>query len=150
MKAISRARYAESIPLYERALALVPDSANAKAELADMLIQRVGSVMSPSLFNDRTWGMHMKTKTIAQLLVLSGVAACVCATPSFAAGGVHCQDVGGGILTNFLDPSQCLPTSGSAVALCTDGALRQAICGVRLGFKCSRSTVMYFTCSIIR
>jgi tetratricopeptide (TPR) repeat protein len=48
MKAISRARYGESIPLYERALALVPDTAEAKAELADMVIQRVRSGMSPS------------------------------------------------------------------------------------------------------
>jgi hypothetical protein len=63
----------------------------------------------------------VKTKTIAQMLLLSGVVGCGCSTPGFAAGGVHCQDIGGGILTNFLDPSQCLPTSGSSVGLCTDG-----------------------------
>ena len=63
----------------------------------------------------------MKPKAVLQMLVLLG-AACVCATSGFAAGGVHCQDIGGGILTNFLDPSQCSPTSGSPVGLCTDGA----------------------------
>jgi len=63
----------------------------------------------------------MKTKNIAQMLMLSGAAVCVWTTPGLTAGGVHCQDVGGGILTNFLDPSQCLPTSGSPVGLCTDG-----------------------------
>jgi TolB-like protein/DNA-binding winged helix-turn-helix (wHTH) protein len=54
MKALSHARYAESIPLYEQALALVPESTDAKAELADMLIQRVGSEMSPSPAADIT------------------------------------------------------------------------------------------------
>jgi hypothetical protein len=38
MKAISRARYAESIPLFERALALAPDYVEAQAGLANMLI----------------------------------------------------------------------------------------------------------------
>jgi hypothetical protein len=30
---------------------------------------------------------------------------------------VHCQDIGGGVLTNFLDATQC----ASPVGLCTDG-----------------------------
>jgi hypothetical protein len=64
----------------------------------------------------------MNTRAIIRRLVLAGVAGCVCATPGFAAGGMHCQEVGGGILTNFLDPSQCLPTSNSPMGnLCTDG-----------------------------
>ena len=48
MKAISRARYGESIPLYERALELAPDYVEAQAGLANTLIQRVGSGMSAS------------------------------------------------------------------------------------------------------
>jgi adenylate cyclase len=48
MKAISRARYAESIPLFERALTFAPDYVEAQAGLASMLIQRVGSGMSAS------------------------------------------------------------------------------------------------------
>ena len=63
----------------------------------------------------------MNLKRLAKLFALSGNAMALGATPGFAAGGVYCQDVGGGILTNFLDPSQCLPTSGSPVGLCTDG-----------------------------
>lgn len=64
----------------------------------------------------------MKTRGTLQRLVLSSVVACSCATPGFAAGGVHCQDIGGGILTNFLDSSQCLPTSNSPIGnTCTDG-----------------------------
>jgi hypothetical protein len=80
-----------------------------------------------------------------QGLLLSSVVACVCATPGFAAGGVHCQDIGGGILTNFLDPSQCLPTSGSPVGnLCTDGVatgdLRGAVGVQVLTFTSSNSS----------
>jgi hypothetical protein len=63
----------------------------------------------------------MNMKMLAKLFALSGAAMALGATPSFAAGGVHCRDIGGGILTNFLDPSQCLPTSNSSVGLCTDG-----------------------------
>jgi TolB-like protein/DNA-binding winged helix-turn-helix (wHTH) protein/Tfp pilus assembly protein PilF len=48
MKAISRVRYAEAIPLFERALALAPHAPEAQAGLANMLAQRVGSGMSAS------------------------------------------------------------------------------------------------------
>jgi hypothetical protein len=63
----------------------------------------------------------MNLKRLVKLFAFSGAAMALGATPGFAAGGVHCQDVGRGVLTNFLDPSQCLLTSGSKVALCTDG-----------------------------
>src|SRR5215831_17398001 len=63
----------------------------------------------------------MNMKMLARLFALSGAAIALGAPPGFAAGGVNCHDVGGGILTNFLDPSQCLPTTGSPVGLCTDG-----------------------------
>jgi hypothetical protein len=62
----------------------------------------------------------MKLKTTAQMLVLSSFGMGFCTTPVLAVGA-NCQQVGGGVLTNFLDPTQCLPTSGSAVGLCTDG-----------------------------
>jgi len=45
-KALSRARYAESIPFFERALALAPDSGEVQARLADMLVQRAVNGMS--------------------------------------------------------------------------------------------------------
>ena len=60
----------------------------------------------------------MTIKTTAQMLLLSGVVTCVCTTSGFAAGGVHCQDVGGGVLTNFLDKSQC---AANSIGLCTAG-----------------------------
>lgn len=47
----------------------------------------------------------MELKMIAQALVISGVVTCV-ATPGFA-GGERCQHVGGGVLTNFLQPADC-------------------------------------------
>ena len=62
----------------------------------------------------------MNTKTLARLFALSGAAMCLDAMPLLA-DGEHCRQVGGGVLTNFLDPSQCLPTSGSSAPLCTDG-----------------------------
>src|SRR6516165_5688592 len=61
----------------------------------------------------------MNRKTSLKLLAFSAVVACA-AAPAFADEG-NCRHVGGGILTNFLDPSQCLPTSNSSVNLCTDG-----------------------------
>ena len=60
----------------------------------------------------------MKTKTIAQMLLVSGFAACFWNSQGFAAGGVHCQEVGGSILTNFLPAANC---PESAQNLCTDG-----------------------------
>jgi hypothetical protein len=59
----------------------------------------------------------MKTKTLVQALLISGAGMCLCNSPGFADGGAHCQEIGGGVLTNFLDPSQC----ASPVGLCTDG-----------------------------
>jgi len=53
----------------------------------------------------------MNLKTLAKLLALSGTAMCLGATPGIAAGGVHCQDVGGGVLTNFLDSTHTEGTS---------------------------------------
>jgi tetratricopeptide (TPR) repeat protein len=46
LNTISRAKYAEAILLFERALALDPHSVEAQSRLADMLIQRVTSGMS--------------------------------------------------------------------------------------------------------
>jgi len=60
----------------------------------------------------------VKTKTIAQMLLVSGFAACFWNSQGFAAGGVHCQEVGGSILTNFLPAANC---PESAQNLCTDG-----------------------------
>jgi hypothetical protein len=62
----------------------------------------------------------MKTKTIGQMLVLWGIAACICSAPGFAAGGVHCQDIGGGVLTNFL-PIDSPACASSFQNLCTEG-----------------------------
>lgn len=62
----------------------------------------------------------MIMRKVTKLLAVSGAAICLGAVPEFADQD-HCRHIGGGILTNFLDPSQCLPTSGSSVALCTDG-----------------------------
>jgi hypothetical protein len=59
-------------------------------------------------------------KTTAKLFALSDVAMCLGTAPGLA-DNPHYRHVGGGVLTNFLDPSQCLPTSGSSVAPCTDG-----------------------------
>jgi hypothetical protein len=68
--------------------------------------------------SDRRWRIDVKTKTIAQMLMVSGFAACLWNSHGFAAGGVHCQEVGGTILTNFLPPVNC---PESAQNLCTDG-----------------------------
>jgi hypothetical protein len=58
----------------------------------------------------------MNIKTLAQLLAISGVGVCLGAVPGLADGG-HCRHVGGGILTNFLDPATC----GGPIGLCSDG-----------------------------
>ena len=72
----------------------------------------------------------MNFKTVAQVISLCAAAICLGAAPALA-DNPHCRQVGGGVLTNFLDPSQCLPTTGSSVNLCTDGTatgdLRDAI-----------------------
>jgi hypothetical protein len=62
----------------------------------------------------------MKTKMLGKLLVFAGTTMCLGAAPGLA-DNPHCRQIGGGILTNFLDPSQCLRTVGSSVNLCTDG-----------------------------
>src|ERR1700730_16293814 len=56
----------------------------------------------------------MRIKTLVQLLMLSGATMGLSATPGVAK---HCQDVGGPVLTNFLDKTQCASPAG----LCTDG-----------------------------
>ena len=62
----------------------------------------------------------MNPKMLARFFALSGAAMCLGAAPGLA-DDAHCRQIGGGILTNFLDPSQCLRTAGSSVNLCTDG-----------------------------
>ena len=62
----------------------------------------------------------MNRIALAKLFALSGAAICLGAIPGLA-DNPHCRHVGGGILTNFLDPSECLPTLGSSANLCTDG-----------------------------
>lgn len=62
----------------------------------------------------------MNMKMLAKFFALSATAMCLGAMPGLA-DNPHCRHVGGGVLTNFLDPSQCLPTTGSSVNLCTDG-----------------------------
>jgi hypothetical protein len=64
--------------------------------------------------------IDMNRIALAKLFALSGAAICLGAIPGLA-DNPHCRHVGGGILTNFLDPSECLPTLGSSVNLCTDG-----------------------------
>jgi hypothetical protein len=59
----------------------------------------------------------MKTKALAQVLLISAAGVSLCNSPGIAATGAHCQEIGGGVLTNFLDPTQC----ASPVGLCTDG-----------------------------
>ena len=79
----------------------------------------------------------MNFKTVAQVISLSAAAICLDAAPALA-DNPHCRQVGGGILTNFLDPSQCLQTSGSKAALCTDGTATGDLKGA-VGCKCLRS-----------
>lgn len=59
----------------------------------------------------------MNTKTLTKLLAFSGTAVCLGAMPGFADAG-HCRHVGGGVLTNFLQPADC---AASPLNLCTDG-----------------------------
>jgi hypothetical protein len=54
----------------------------------------------------------MSLKTLSKLLVVTGAAMCLGAMPVFA--DANCRQVGGGVLTNFLEP-------GSFQNLCTDG-----------------------------
>ena len=68
----------------------------------------------------------MNLKTLAKLLALSGTTMCLGATPGIAAGGEHCQDVGGGVLTNFLDSTHTEGTSTGDIR----GAVGVAILGV--------------------
>jgi len=58
----------------------------------------------------------MNIKMLARLLAISGAAICLGAIPALADGG-HCRHVGGGVLTNFLDPATC----GGPTGLCSDG-----------------------------
>ena len=58
----------------------------------------------------------MKIITFAQILALSGMGIGLSAGPGFADQD-HCRHIGGGILTNFLDPSTC----GGPTGLCSDG-----------------------------
>jgi hypothetical protein len=58
----------------------------------------------------------MKLKPLAQLFTCSVAAICLGATPVFADAG-RCRHVGGGVLTNFLDPNTC----GGPTGLCSDG-----------------------------
>jgi hypothetical protein len=81
-------------------------------------------------------GIAMKTKAIAQMLLVSGFAACLWNSDGFAAGGTNCQEVGGTILTNFLPPANC---PGSFHSLCTNGTatgdLRGAVGASILGIS---------------
>lgn len=59
----------------------------------------------------------MQLKPLARLLAISGAAMSFSAIPVLADGG-YCRHVGGGVLTNFLQPADC---AGSFENLCTDG-----------------------------
>jgi hypothetical protein len=60
----------------------------------------------------------MNLKTLTKLFALSGAAMCFGAVPGLADAG-HCRHVGGGVLTNFLQPADC---AASPINLCTDGS----------------------------
>jgi hypothetical protein len=45
----------------------------------------------------------MKLETLVKLFAFSGAAICIGAVTGFAGDGGNCRDVGGGVLTNFLD-----------------------------------------------
>ena len=85
----------------------------------------------------------MNVKTVAQAISLSAAAICLGAAPALA-DNPHCRQVGGGILTNFLDPSQCLQTSGSKAALCTDGTATGDLRGA-IGVQVARISGNVFT-----
>ena len=59
----------------------------------------------------------MRRKTLATLLTFSGALTCLATIPGFA-DAAQCRHVGGGVLTNFLQPGDCV---GSFQNLCTDG-----------------------------
>ena len=83
----------------------------------------------------------MNFKTVAQVISLSAAAICLGAAPALA-DNPHCRQVG--ILTNFLDPSQCLPTTGSSVNLCTDGTATGDLRGA-IGVQVARISGNVFT-----
>ena len=85
----------------------------------------------------------MNVKTVAQVISLSAAAICFGAAPALA-DNPHCRQVGGVILTNFLDPSQCLPTTGSSVNLCTDGTATGDLRGA-IGVQVARISGNVFT-----
>jgi len=60
----------------------------------------------------------MNTKMLARLFALSGAAICLGAAPVLA--DANCRHVGGGVLTNFLQPSD-QACAASFQNLCTDG-----------------------------
>jgi len=78
----------------------------------------------------------MTVKTVAQMLLLSSVVTCFCSPQGrgvtaieyamSAAGGAHCQQVGGGVLTNFLDSTHTEGTSTGDIR----GAVGVEILGV--------------------
>jgi hypothetical protein len=68
----------------------------------------------------------MKLKTLAHALVLTSVTMGLSAAPGFAK---HCQDVGGGVLTNFLDATH---TEGTVTGDFR-GAIGVAVTGVTSG-----------------
>jgi hypothetical protein len=70
------------------------------------------------LFGRRTGGIEMNTKTLPRLFALSGVAICLGAMPVLA--DANCRQVGGGVLTNFLPPTD-QACAASFQNLCTDG-----------------------------
>src|ERR1700730_5234614 len=65
----------------------------------------------------------MRINTLAQSLVLSGATMGLSATPGFAK---HCQEVGGGVLTNFLDSTHTEGTSSGGIK----GAVGVQILGI--------------------
>jgi hypothetical protein len=60
----------------------------------------------------------MNTKMLARFFALSGAAMCFGAMPVFA--DANCRQVGGGVLTNFLQPTD-QACAASFQNLCTDG-----------------------------
>jgi hypothetical protein len=60
----------------------------------------------------------MNTKMLARFFALSGAAMCFGAMPVFA--DANCREVGGGVLTNFLQPTD-QACAASFQNLCTDG-----------------------------
>jgi len=71
----------------------------------------------------------MNLRTLVKFFALSGAAMALGATPGIAAGGIHSQDVGGGVLTNFLDSTH---TEGTSTGDIRD-AIGVAILGVTPG-----------------